>query len=175
MGLLMFSAHVHNLIQRKYELEKKLTDINKQYEDLHKYAERVGKGNITLGDMLSVPPSMVGRMSNFVAFATNNAMQYATAYAPQYEQWMMQQNGGMQDPQQAQMMHNYIMTQLYYQAREQATELEKRNLHEIDRELQEQKEELQTDLKIVEEELKTYRTQRDQAIKDIVPNFGGGQ
>ncbi len=174
MGLLMYSAHVHNLIHRKYELEKKLLDINKQYEDLHKYAERVGKGNMTLSDMLSMPSSMMGRAMNFIGFAHNNAMQYATTQGPQYEQWMMMQNGGMQDPQQAQMMHNYIMTQLYYQAREQAAELEKRNLNEIDRELQEQKEELETDLKIVEEELKTYKQQKNEAIKDIVPNFGNG-
>lgn len=174
MGLLMYSAHVHNLIRRKSELEKKLMDITKQYEDLHSYAEKVGDGSVTISELLSMPSSMSSRAFQFMAFAHNNAMQYATTYGPQYEQMYTQQSGAAANPQQAQMMHNYIMNQLYYQAREQAAEIEKRNMNEIEAELKQQKEEIEDDLKICEQELETYKKAKDGAIKDVIPQFGNG-
>ncbi len=172
MGLLFFTAQVHNLIFRKHELEGQISDISKQCDDAHKYVSAISSGNVSIGDLLRIPGSMMGRAMNYLAFAHNNAMQYAMENAPGYEQMYMQQSGGTQDPQQAQQMHNYIMNQLYEQARNQALEYEKQNLHEIETELGQRKEELQTDLDIVNKELETYRGQRDKAIDDIIPKFG---
>lgn len=171
MGFLMYTAHVHNLISKKQECERKLLDITKQYDDFHAYAERVGNGSMTIGDLLSTPSSMMGRAMNFMAYAHNSAMQYATTYGPQYEQMYMQQTGGASDPQQAQMMHNYIMQQLYMQARQEVAEVEKRNLNEIEAQLKKQKEEAETDLAIVEKELETYKKQQRDSIKDVIPEF----
>ena len=64
---------------------------------------------------------------NYLAWAHNSALQYMQQNAPMMQQ-MYGQQMGMQNPQEAQQMQIYIQRMLYQQARDQASQIEARNL-----------------------------------------------
>ncbi len=129
MGFLMFTARVHDLARRKSDTQYKLLKISKKLRDLQQYAAMVGNGNISVGDLLSSPGSMMGRSMAYIGYAHNTALQYMQANAPMMQMMYQQQMGGAaQNPQQMQMMQNYIMRTLYIQGREQAAQEEQKNL-----------------------------------------------
>ena len=92
-----------------YQASEKITDVQQ-------YASLVGKGSISIGDLLNSPSSMTGRSMNYLAWAHNSALQYMQQNAPMMQQ-MYGQQMGMQNPQQAQQMQIYIQRMLYQQAR----------------------------------------------------------
>lgn len=171
MGILMFTARVHDLIHQKHEVEYKLTKLTRRMRDLQKYSTMVSKGSITVADLLRSPGSMMGRTMGYLAFAHNSAMQYMQQNAPIYQQFYMQQMGGAQNPQQQQMMNNYIMRTLYTQGREQAAQIEEKNLNEIEEELKAEKEKLQVEQQEIADELKAAKEARDADIKDWAPKY----
>ena len=96
MGLFMFTARINSLIHMKLNTEYKLQKITKKLMDVQQYAAMVGKGEISIGDLLRSPSSMMGRTLGYFAWAHNNSLQYMqqnTPYMQQmYAQQMQQQN-----------------------------------------------------------------------------------
>lgn len=171
MGILIFTARVHDLMYQKHEIEYKMTRITKQIRDLQQYSAIIGNGSISIGDMLRAPASMAGRTVNYLGYAHNSAMQYMQANAPMMQQMYAQQMQNMQNPQQATMMQNYIMRSLYAQGRDRAAQVEMRNLKELEERLAQEKEEQETLLAEVNEEIKAAKQARDQDIKDFAPKY----
>jgi hypothetical protein len=171
MGMLMFTARVHDLLHRKFSIERQLVKLTKRLRDTQQYATMVGNGSISIGDLLKSPGSMMGRSMSYLAFAHNSSLQYMQQNAPYMQQMYMQQMGQQQNAQQQQMMQNYILRSLYMQGRERAAEIETKNLHEEEKRLAEEKEKLETLMKEIEAELKSAKEARDKSIQDMAPKY----
>ena len=172
MGFLMFTARVHDLARQRSDTQYKLLKISKKLRDLQQYAAMVGNGNISVGDLLSSPGSMMGRSMAYIGYAHNNALQYMQANAPMMQAMYQQQMGGaMQNPQQMQMMQNYIMRTLYIQGREQAAQEEQRNLKVEEGKLAQEKDTLQALLQEIDTELQEAKKARDEDIKLMAPKY----
>ena len=174
MGILIFSARVSDLIHQKHQIEYKLARLTRQMRDMQQYSTLVGNGSVSIGDLLNSPSSMMGRTLNYLGFAHNSALQYMQANAPMMQQMYAQQMAGQQNPQQAAMMNNYIMRTLYAQGRDRAAQVEMRNLKEAEERLAQEKEQQETLLAEVSEELKAAKQARDQDIKDFAPKYTAG-
>lgn len=171
MGILIFTARVHDLIYQKSNIEYRLSKLTKRLRDVQQYAATISNGGISIGDLLNSPGSMMGRTMNYLGFAHNSALQYMQQNAPYMQQMYMQQMGQQQNAQQQQMMNQYIMRQLYQQGRERAMQVETRNLKQEEERLAQEKEKLETLGKEIEAELKSAKDARDQGIKDMAPKY----
>ncbi len=170
MGFLMFTARIHSLMHQKLNIEYRLSKLAKKITDVQQYASLVGKGSISIGDLLNSPSSMTGRTMNYLAWAHNSALQYMQQNAPMMQQ-MYGQQMGMQNPQQAQQMQVYIQRMLYQQARDQASQIEARNLNEEEKRYASEKDKLEALLAEVNQDLKSAKEARDQGIKDFAPKY----
>lgn len=171
MGILIFTARVHNLIYQKSNIEYRLTKLTKKLRDMQQYAATVGNGSVSIGDLLNSPGSMMGRTMNYLAFAHNSSMQYMQQNLPLMQQMYQQQMAQQQNPQQQQMMQNYMMKMLYMQGRDRAAQIEARNLNMEEQRIAQEKEKLETQLAEVNQELKSAKEARDQGIKDMAPKY----
>ena len=177
MGIFTFTARVHSLIYQKSNIEYRLLKLTKKLRNLQQYAAAISSGSggfngsITIGDLLNSPGSMMGRTMNYMAYAHNSALQYVQQNAPYMQQMYMQQIGQQQSAQQQQMMAQYINRQLYMQGRERAMQVETKNLKIIEERLTNEKEQLETLGKEVDEDLKAAKESRDNAIKDMAPKY----
>lgn len=172
MGFLMFTARVHDLARQKSDVQYKLLKITRKLRDLQQYAAMVGNGNISIGDLLSSPGSMMARSMAYIGYAHNMALQYMQMNAPAMQMMYQQQMGGMaQNPQQMQQMQNYIMRTLYIQGREQAAQEEQKNLKVEEGKLMQEKETLQTLRDEITAELQEAKKARDEDIKFAAPKY----
>lgn len=171
MGILIFTARVHDLIYQKSNIEYRLTKLTKKLRDMQQYAATVGNGSVSIGDLLNSPGSMMGRTMNYLAFAHNSSMQYMQQNLPLMQQMYQQQMAQQQNPQQQQMMQNYMMKMLYMQGRDKAAQIEAKNLNMEEQRIAQEKEKLETQLAEVNQELKSAKEARDQGIKDMAPKY----
>ena len=171
MGILIFTARVHDLIYQKSNIEYRLTKLTKKLRDMQQYAATVGNGSVSIGDLLNSPGSMMGRTMNYLSFAHNSSMQYMQQNLPLMQQMYQQQMAQQQNPQQQQMMQNYMMKMLYMQGRDRAAQIEAINLNMQEQRLAQEKEKLETQLAEVNQELKSAKEARDQGIKDMAPKY----
>ena len=171
MGILIFTARVHDLIYQKSNIEYRLTKLTKKLRDMQQYAATVGNGSVSIGDLLNSPGSMMGRTMNYLSFAHNSSMQYMQQNLPLMQQMYQQQMAQQQNPQQQQMMQNYMMKMLYMQGRDRAAQIEARNLNMEEQRIAQEKEKLETQLAEVNQERKSAKEARDQGIKDMAPKY----
>ena len=169
MGILMCTARLHDLCRQKNDIQYKLLKISKKLRDLQQYASMVGNGNISIGDILSSPGTMMGRSMAYIGYAHNMALQYMQQNAPMMQMMYQQQMGGaMQNPQQ---MQNYIMRTLYIQGREQAAQEETKNLKVEEGKLAAEKDTLEALQAEITEEIKAVKSARDEDIKAFAPKY----
>lgn len=171
MGILIFTARVHDLIHRKSDIEYRLSKLTRRLRDVQQYAATIANGGVSIGDLLNSPSSMMGRTMNYLGFAHNSALQYMQQNAPYMQQMYMQQMGQQQTPQQQQQMNEYIMRQLYQQGRDRALQVEEKNLKMEEARLSQEKEKLETLGKEISAELQAAKEARDQGIKDMAPKY----
>ena len=171
MGILIFTARVHDLIYQKSNIEYRLTKLTKKLRDMQQYAATVGNGSVSIGDLLNSPGSMMGKTMNYLSFAHNSSMQYMQQNLPLMQQMYQQQMAQQQNPQQQQMMQNYMMKMLYMQGRDRAAQIEAKNLNMEEQRIAQEKEKLETQLAEVNQELKSAKEARDQGIKDMAPKY----
>lgn len=171
MGILIFTARVHDLIYQKSNIEYRLTKLTKKLRDMQQYAATVGNGSVSIGDLLNSPGSMMGRTMNYLSFAHNSSMQYMQQNLPLMQQMYQQQMAQQQNPQQQQMMQNYMMKMLYMQGRDRAAQIDAKNLNMEEQRIAQEKEKLETQLAEVNQELKSAKEARDQGIKDMAPKY----
>ena len=171
MGILIFTARVHDLIYQKSNIEYRLMKLTKKLRDMQQYAATVGNGSVSIGDLLNSPGSMMGRTMNYLAFAHNSSMQYMQQNLPLMQQMYQQQMAQQQNPQQQQMMQNYMMKMLYMQGRDRSAQIEAKNLNMEEQRIAQEKEKLETQLAEVNQELKSAKEARDQGIKDMAPKY----
>ena len=172
MGILMFTARVHDLIYKRSNVEYRLTKLTKKLRDLQQYAATIASGGISIGEMLNTPGSMMGRTMNYLSFAHNSSLQYMQQNAPYMQQMYMQQmQGQQQNAQQQQQYQAFIMRKLYEQGRDRAMQIETRNLKVEEERITQEKEKLEALGKSIEAELQAAKEGRDKGIKDMAPKY----
>ena len=173
----MFTARLYTLMYRKHELERDLMEKTRKYEEFQKYAQFIGKGSLSIGELLRVPASLTGRAMGYLMWAHQTAAQAAQAQAPMYQNFFgLNANPQNQtNPQQMQMNMGWIMNMIYYKTREAIAENEKANLAEFESKLKMDKDESQTLLDECNKEIEKLQPARDAAINDMIPNFTGGR
>ncbi len=172
MGILLFTARVHSLMSQKGRIQYTLAKISKRIRDLQQYSTMVSNGSVSIGQLLASPGSMMGRTMAYLAFAHNSSLQYMNQNAPIMMQMYGQQLvGQQQNPQQAEMMRNYIMKSLYTQGRERAAQIEEKNLHAEEGRLNQEKAKQETLLAEVTQELKSAKDARDKDIEMFAPKY----
>ena len=172
MGILMFTARIHSLINQKSDIEYRLARLTKKLQDLQSYASMVGNGSVSIGDMLGVPGAMLGRSMAYMAFAHNSSYQYMMQNAPYMASiWTQQMQGVAQNPQQQQQMQRWIMESLYKQGRDRAMQIEQRNLKYEEQKITNEKEKLEALGKSVQAELDAAKQARDAGIKEMAPKY----
>ncbi len=170
MGIFMFSARVNNLIHLQLNTEYRLQKLTKKLMDVQQYASMVGKGSVSIGDLLNAPSSMMGRTLGYLSWAHNNSLQYMQQNAP-YMQQMYAQQMQQQNQQQQMQMQNYIQRMLYMQGRERMAQIEAKNLNEQEKQIAYEKEKCEVQLAEIKQELKAAKEARDQGIKDMAPKY----
>lgn len=172
MAFLMFQARLHDLLKQRSDVQYKLMKISRKLQHLQEYASIVGNGQISIGDMLKCPGSMMNRAFGYTMYANAMAMQYVQANAPMMTMMYQQQYGGMmQNPAQAKNLQDFVINSLFAQAREMVKQQEEKNLKVEEGKIAQEKDILKTELDMINEEIKSTKEARDQGIKDLAPKY----
>lgn len=152
MSLLIFGYRKLDIIHRKNELNYRLMELTRKLSDLQQYSANIADGSVSMHDMTNTPGSMFGRQMMFMNYAHNAALfgaQQNMAYMQPQIQMQMQQ---MQDPNQQMMYQNWIFQSLYKQQREQVAKQEAKLLNAQEKEIEAEKQKIQTQLQLLEQE-----------------------
>ena len=123
--------------------------------------------------MMNTSASMFGRTMMYMTYSHNGALQNAQQ---QMQQMMMMpqvqaQMQQMQDPNQQMMYQNWIFDNLYKQQREQFGKVEQKLLNEQEKEIQQEKAKLETQLKMLEAEFDSTKQGEDKAASSWKPEY----
>ena len=162
MSLLVFAYRKIQILRQKNDLNYRLMQLNQKLEDLQQYASNIADGSVSMSDMMNTPASMFGRTMMYMTYSHNGALQNAQQ---QMQQMMMM-------PQvQAQMYQNWIFDNLYKQQREQFGKVEQKLLNEQEKEIQQEKAKLETQLKMLEAEFDSTKQGEDKAASSWKPEY----
>lgn len=169
MSLLIFAYRRQDIIRRKSDLNMKLLELNQKIMDLQSYTATVANGTVSLNDLVNAPATMFGPMSIFM-MTTNQA-----AYAGASEKFaVLSQMGAIQQaqtPQLQQQYNAYIMNQLQQQEREKMGKVEEKRLNAMDKQIEQQKAKIETQLKMLDAEEESVKQGEEKGAKDSAPKY----
>lgn len=173
MSLLVFAYRKIQILRQKNDLNYRLMKLNQKLEDLQQYASNIADGSVSMSDMMNTPASMFGRTMMYMTYSHNGALQNAQQ---QMQQMMMMpqvqaQMQQLQDPNQQMMYQNWIFDNLYKQQREQFGKVEQKLLNEQEKEIQQEKAKLETQLKMLEAEFDSTKQGEDKAASSWKPEY----
>lgn len=173
MSLLVFAYRKIQILRQKNDLNYRLMKLNQKLEDLQQYASNIADGSVSMSDMMNTPASMFGRTMMYMTYSHNGALQNAQQ---QMQQMMMMpqvqaQMQQIQDPNQQMMYQNWIFDNLYKQQREQFGKVEQKLLNEQEKEIQQEKAKLETQLKMLEAEFDSTKQGEDKAASSWKPEY----
>ena len=173
MSLLVFAYRKIQILRQKNDLNYRLMKLNQKLEDLQQYASNIADGSVSMSDMMNTPALMFGRTMMYMTYSHNGALQNAQQ---QMQQMMMMpqvqaQMQQMQDPNQQMMYQNWIFDNLYKQQREQFGKVEQKLLNEQEKEIQQEKAKLETQLKMLEAEFDSTKQGEDKAASSWKPEY----
>ena len=173
MSLLVFAYRKIQILRQKNDLNYRLMKLNQKLEDLQQYASNIADGSVSMSDMMNTPASMFGRTMMYMTYSHNGALQNAQQ---QMQQMMMMpqvqaQMQQMQDPNMQAMYQNWIFKNLYDQQREQIGKQESKLLNEQEKQIQAEKAKIETQLKLLDQELEACKQGEDKAVEQWKPNY----
>lgn len=172
MSLLIFAYRKLDINRRKSDLNYRLMELTRKLSDLQQYAANIGDGSVSMSDMMNTPSSMFGRRLMFMQYAHNGslfgAQQKFAMIQPIIAAQMQQIQPGMQ-----QMYQNWIFKNLYDQERERMGKQEAKLLNEQEKEIQAEKMKVETQLKLLDQELQACKEGEDKSIEAWKPNYVG--
>lgn len=170
MSLLIFSYRKLDIIHRKNELNYRLMNLTRKLEDLQQYAANIADGSISMSDMMNTPGSMFNRQMMFMMYSHN-----ASIWGAQQQFAMMQPTLQMQmqqmDPNSQMMYQQWVYQNLYKQQREMVGKQEAKLLNEQEKQIQKEKAQLETQLKMLDQEYESCKQGEDAAIKQWKPEY----
>ena len=162
---------INDLIKRKADYEKQRRQLDNQINDLKTYATAIADGGISIAELMKMPSSMYNRTLTFM----NASMQYCQnssmfqmsqlASQPYYQNQMTQQTPDVQ-----QSYRNMMQMSFYNQAKGQFAKYEESLLHEKEKALQQERDDLNSNLELCKAELDNVRQESKEGLQDI---FGG--
>lgn len=171
MSLLIFAARKLDIIHRKNELQYRLMSITKRLGEMQQYASSIGDGSVSMQDMMNMPSSMFGRSMMYMTYAHNSALmgaqQNMMRMGPQMQMQMMQ----MQDPNAQAMYQQWIFKNLYQQEREKAAKVETKLLNQQEKQITMEKEKIETQIKLLEQELESVKAGEKAGIQEWKPEY----
>ncbi len=172
MSLLIFAYRKLDINRRKSDLNYRLMELTRKLSDLQQYAANIADGSVSMSDMMNTPSSMFGRQLMYMQYAHNGslfgAQQKFAMMQPVIAMQMQQMQPGMQ-----QMYQNWIFKNLYDQERERMGKQEAKLLNEQEKQIQAEKLKLETQLKLLDQELQACKEGEDKSIEQWKPNYVG--
>ncbi len=172
MSLLIFAYRKLDINRRKSDLNYRLMELTRKLSDLQQYAANIADGSVSMSDMMNTPSSMFGRQLMYMQYAHNGslfgAQQKFAMMQPVIAMQMQQIQPGMQ-----QMYQNWIFKNLYDQERERMGKQEAKLLNEQEKQIQAEKLKLETQLKLLDQELQACKEGEDKSIEQWKPNYVG--
>ena len=171
MSLLIFAYRKLDIMRQKSDLNFRLTQLTQKLMDLQQYASNIADGSVSMSDMLNTPGSMFGRQMMYMNYAHNMAV-----FGAQQQMMMMQpqlsmQVGQMGNPQYQQMYMNWVFRSLYEQQRQQIGKQEQKLLNEQEKQIQAEKAKIETQLKMLDQELESTKQAEDAGVKQMKPEY----
>lgn len=159
------------LIRQQNEKNYRLTELTRKLSDMQKYSSAIGDGKVSMFDMMNMPSSLFARGMAFMAYSQNMAYQGAQQnmqmMGPQIQMQMQQ----MQDANQQQMYQQWMMKNLYEQQLQTFAKKEEKLLNAQEQEIQKEKVQVETELKMISAELESLAKHTDEAASQWKPNY----
>ncbi len=171
MSLLIFVKRKIDIIHRLNNKNYQLNEIVSKLSDLTSYSSSIGDGAISMSDMMHAPGSMLGRMMMFAQFSHNAAIQMTQQQMTQMQPIIAAQTQQIQDANQAAQYQNWIQHCIYQQAREYLCKMEARTLNEQEKKLQKEKTHIETEIRMLEQELQSVERAEENGIKSWAPKY----
>ena len=171
MSLLIFAYRKLDIMHRKNDLNYRLMNLTRKLSDLQQYAANIADGSVSRSDMMNTPSSMFGRQMMYMQYAHNGALFGAQQKMAMMQPQIAMQMQQMQDPNYQAMYQQWIFKSLYDQERERMGKQETKLLNEQEKQIQAEKAKLETQLKLLDQELEACKQGEDAAIKQWKPEY----
>lgn len=171
MSLLIFAYRKLDIMHRKNDLNYRLMNLTRKLSDLQQYAANIADGSVSMSDMMNTPSSMFGRQMMYMQYAHNGALFGAQQKMAMMQPQIAMQMQQMQDPNYQAMYQQWIFKSLYDQERERMGKQETKLLNEQEKQIQAEKAKLETQLKLLNQELEACKQGEDAAIKQWKPEY----
>ncbi len=172
MSLLIFAYRKLDINRRKSDLNYRLMELTRKLSDLQQYAANIGDGSVSMSDMMNTPSSMFGRQLMFMQYAHNGSLFGAQQKFAMIQPIIAAQMQQIQ-PEMQQMYQNWIFKNLYDQERERMGKQEAKLLNEQEKQIQAEKMKIETQLKLLDQELQACKEGEDKSIEAWKPNYVG--
>lgn len=170
--LLIGQWRIFQLIRERSDKNYRLMQLTREMTELKTYGENIADGSLSLHEMMNTPSSMFARQmlymnmsAQYCQMSAANQMSQMTS-SPFYQNMMAQS----QDAQIQQAYQEMMYRSFYKQAQQQFAKYEAKLLNEKEQEMAREKQTLETELAMIDEELKVTKD----AVKNDTKNFIGG-
>lgn len=172
MSLLIFAYRKLDINRRKSDLNYRLMELTRKLSDLQQYAANICDGSVSMSDMMNTPSSMFGRQLMFMQYAHNGSLFGAQQKFAMMQPVIANQMQQIQ-PEMQQMYQNWIFKNLYDQERERMGKQEAKLLNEQEKQIQAEKMKIETQLKLLDQELQACKEGEDKSVEAWKPNYVG--
>lgn len=171
--LLIGQWRLAQLISQRHTKNYRLMQLNMEINDLKEYATNIADGSLSLSEMMSAPGSMFNRQMQYMMASSQYSQMVAQnqmtqlSSNPLYQQ-MMAQSQNAQLQQQYQMM---MYRSFYKQAQQQFAKYEAKLLNEKQKEMSKEKLSLESELAMIDEEIKATKEATKNDVQNFVPQY----
>lgn len=170
MSLLIFGFRKICIIRQKNDLNYRLMQLTKKLSDLQQYSANIADGSVSMFDMMNTPASMFNRQMMYSMYSHNMALagaqQNFMMMGPMISMQMQQMN-----PQSQAMYQQWIFKNLYQQQKERVNKVEQKLLNQQETQIQQEKAKLESQLKMLDQELQSISEAEDKAVQAWKPQF----
>lgn len=146
-------------------------NLTRKLSDMQQYAANIADGSVSMSDMMNTPSSMFGRQMMYMQYAHNGALFGAQQKMAMMQPQIAMQMQQMQDPNYQAMYQQWIFKSLYDQERERMGKQETKLLNEQEKQIQAEKAKLETQLKLLDQELEACKQGEEAAVKQWKPEY----
>ena len=170
MSLLIFGFRKIDIIRQKNDLNYRLMQVTKKLSDLQQYAANIGDGSVSMFDMMNTPASMFNRQMMFSIYSHNMALAGAQQNFMMMQPMMNMQMQQMNPDAQA-MYQQWVFNSLYQQQKERINKVEQKLLNQQETQIQQEKAKIESQLKMLDQELQSVSEAENKAIENWKPNY----
>jgi predicted glutamine amidotransferase len=146
-------------------------EITRKLSDLQQYASNIADGSVSMSDMMNTPCSMFGRQLMYMQYAHNGAMLGAQQKMAMMQPMMTTQMQQMPNAAYQQMYQQWIFKNLYNQERERIGKQETKLLNEQEKQIQAEKQKIETQLKLLDQEYDSCKQAESKEAERWKPEY----